>query len=292
MNRPPPPRYCLVVACCLVLLVDVSPGFADYEVIAVPDGGAIKGQAVWKGAIPKVPPLKVFADMDTCGTEVPSPALRIDQATNGIQHVLVYLERVERGKAAEATYRLHMGKREGNRITDLAAQRCQFQEQVFPFVRTAEITMVNFEAILHNPHLFNERRASLFNIAMPTADREIEAKLPRARGVGLRLQCDVHVHMNAWAAAMDHPYFAVTDGQGRFEINGIPPGAYTLVAWHAGYNIIKFTSSRPVYDEPHIIRQPVEISPKAQVESRFEFPVRSVEIEWKIAGGGDELPPE
>ena len=53
-----------------------APAWADYNVIEVPDGGTIKGQAVWKGAIPKVPPLRVFADLDACGTQVPSPVLR------------------------------------------------------------------------------------------------------------------------------------------------------------------------------------------------------------------------
>ena len=48
-----------------------APGWADYHVIEVSDGGTIKGQALWKGAIPKVPPLRVFADLDACGTQVP-----------------------------------------------------------------------------------------------------------------------------------------------------------------------------------------------------------------------------
>ncbi len=277
----------LLLLCCLALFGNSSHGYADYEVIEVLDGGSVKGQAVWQGSIPKLPPLKVFADLDTCGTQVPSPALRIDPATNGIQEVLVYLERVERGKKPATAYPLHMGKGPMHP----AGRHCQFEQEVNPFVRTAEVALINFEPILHNPHLFSDKH-SLFNLAMPTANREIAATLIRARGVGLGLQCDVHVHMNAWAAAFDHPYFAVTDEQGRFEIGGIPPGSYTLVAWHPGFNIIKFSSSRPVYDDPHVIRQPVEISPKAQAESRFEFPARPVEVEWKIAGGGDELPPE
>ena len=53
--------------------------------------------------------LKVFADLDSCGTHVPSPALRIDPATNGLHEVLVYLERVERGKSAATAYPLRMG---------------------------------------------------------------------------------------------------------------------------------------------------------------------------------------
>ena len=279
--------YRLVLLCSLAWLLTATSGYAEYEIIDVSDGGTVNGQAVWTGSIPKLPPLKVFADPDTCGTHVPSPALRIDPGTNGLQDVLVYLERVERGKAAAPAYPLRMGKS----ATHPAGQACQFEQQITPFVRTAEVALINFEPILHNPHLFSDKH-SLFNIAMPTANREIAATLVRARGVGLRLQCDVHVHMNAWAAAFDHPYFAVTDELGRFEIKGIPPGSYTLIAWHPGFNIVKFSASRPVYDEPHVIRQLLEISPKAQVESRFEFPVRPVEVEWKIAGGGDELPPE
>ena len=288
MSRQHVLRYFLLLAGWSALLVPVSDSHAEYEVIDVSDGGTIKGQAIWKGAIPDVPPLKVFADLDTCGTQVPSPVLRIDPATNGVQDVLVYLERVERGKTAETAYRLPMGAHRG----ETTARPCQFQHSVFPFVRTTAVALINREPVLHNPHFFSDKQASLFNLAMPTADRELTTKLLRARGVGLRLQCDVHVHMNAWAAAFDHPYFTVTDEQGRFEISGVPSGSYTLVAWHSGYNIVKFASFRPVYDEPHVVRHTVTITPKEQVEHRFEFPVRSVEVDWKIAGGADEHPPE
>ncbi len=281
--------YRLLFVCALFSVGGVGSASAEYDVIDVSDGGTIKGQAVWKGAIPKVPPLKVFADLDACGTQVASPVLRIDPATNGIQDVLVYLERVDRGKAAAAVYRLPMGK--GASSSAAASDTCQFQHPVFPFVRTAEVGLINLEPVLHNPHFFNEKQASLFNLALPTPEREITTTLLRARGVGLRLQCDVHVHMNAWAAALDHPYFAVTDSQGRFEIGKIPPGTYQLVAWHSGYNIVKFNASRPVYDEPHVLRQPVTVPAKEQIDTRFEFPARPVEVEWKIAGG-EELPPE
>jgi hypothetical protein len=45
-------------------------------------------------------------------------------------------------------------------------------------------------------------------------------------------KCDVHGWMNAYGAVLDHPFFAVSDGSGKFEIKGLPPGDYTIEAWH------------------------------------------------------------
>jgi hypothetical protein len=38
--------------------------------------------------------------------------------------------------------------------------------------------------------------------------------------------------MAAWVGVFDHPFFAVTDEKGRFEIQGLPPGKYTVAVWH------------------------------------------------------------
>ena len=44
--------------------------------------------------------------------------------------------------------------------------------------------------------------------------------------------CNIHPWMKAYFFVLDHPYFAVTDEKGRFEIQGLPAGEYTLSAWH------------------------------------------------------------
>ena len=45
-------------------------------------------------------------------------------------------------------------------------------------------------------------------------------------------KCDVHGWMNAYVGVLDHPYFAVTKPDGSFSIPNLPPGSYTLAAWH------------------------------------------------------------
>ena len=45
-------------------------------------------------------------------------------------------------------------------------------------------------------------------------------------------KCDVHGWMNAYVGVLDHPYFAVSDENGKFALNSLPPGTYTIEAWH------------------------------------------------------------
>ena len=45
-------------------------------------------------------------------------------------------------------------------------------------------------------------------------------------------KCDVHGWMNAYVGVLDHPYFAVTGDDGKFDIGNLPPGDYVVEAWH------------------------------------------------------------
>ena len=46
------------------------------------------------------------------------------------------------------------------------------------------------------------------------------------------MQCGFHAFMESWAMAVNNPYYALTDGNGKFVIDDIPPGTYQLVVWH------------------------------------------------------------
>ena len=248
-------------------------GFAEpYRVIDVTDGGSVTGVATWKGDVPDLPPIEIEFDTSICGDVVKPQALVVNSNNNGLRYTLVYLERVEKGKSPADRYWLHMVD-------------CQFKEHIFPFVRTQTMTMVNHDSIFHNPHFLNSKNASLLNIPMPDRDQEISHKflltpLKNEKGL-MRLQCDIHNNMNAYWAGFNHPYFAVTDADGKFEISGIPPGKYTLVAWHEGYKpIMREPAGRPIYDRPHIRQQEIEVKPKETLTVDFKFPVRKVYVDY------------
>ena len=50
----------------------------------------------------------------------------------------------------------------------------------------------------------------------------------------VRVFCDIHSHMNAFILVFGHPFFALTDGDGRYHIDRVPPGTYGVIAWNEG----------------------------------------------------------
>ena len=66
-----------------------------------------------------------------------------------------------------------------------------------------------------------------------------------------------------------HPYYAVTDESGRFELTDVPPGEYELVAWHEGWKVARQEAAfdvlterriqRPVFSEPKTWKKKVSV---------------------------------
>jgi hypothetical protein len=46
--------------------------------------------------------------------------------------------------------------------------------------------------------------------------------------------CDIHSHMSAFVLVFNHPYFAISDGDGRYRIDNLSPGTYSVAAWYEG----------------------------------------------------------
>jgi hypothetical protein len=88
-----------------------------------------------------------------------------------------------------------------------------------------------------------------------------------------------HVWMNAEMFVAPHPYYAVTDVSGRFELTDVPPGQYEIVAWHGGWSVARQESTfdvltekrvqRPIFGDPKIMQKSVTIRPTETVVVNF-----------------------
>jgi gas vesicle protein len=75
-----------------------------------------------------------------------------------------------------------------------------------------------------------------FNIGQPVKGLSTERTFEVAE-VMIPVRCDVHKWMGAYVGVVDHPFFAVTESDGRFELGGLPAGEYVVEAWHEQYGV-------------------------------------------------------
>jgi plastocyanin len=93
----------------------------------------------------------------------------------------------------------------------------------------------------HN--VFSLSRPKRFDLGRYAAGRSRSVRFDRP-GV-VRVFCDIHAHMNAFILVFSHPFFQVTDAQGRFRLDAVPPGTYTIVGWYEGEARVSRTVTVP-----------------------------------------------
>ena len=102
------------------------------------------------------------------------------------------------------------------------------------------------------------RSTSRSTSAQPIQGMEIKRTFT-TREVMVPFKCHVHAWMNAYVGVLEHPFFAVTDGSGRFSIPQLPPGTYTIEAWHErlGTQTQQVTVGRERHEGPDVHLQGV-----------------------------------
>jgi Carboxypeptidase regulatory-like domain len=194
-----------------VAMITVSA--RSYETAPVANGGTIAGKVVFRGDVPtrKIIPTK---DQEVCGGIREDPLVEVGP-DQGVQNVVVYLDKIAKGKAWPPP----------GKTPELNNLKCRFEPHV-QVVPAGALDVVNGDPILHNTHGFYGKRTA-FNMALPNQDQRIGAELPRPGTV--RVECDAHGWMLGWIYVADNPYYAVTGADGKFTIGDVAPGSYTLV---------------------------------------------------------------
>jgi hypothetical protein len=112
-------------------------------------------------------------------------------------------------------------------------QGCIYRPRVVGVRVGQPLQIRNSDDLLHNLHALSARGNS-FNISEPKAGMVQQFRL-KDEEVMLRIKCDVHSWMTAYVGVVAHPYFSVSGTDGSFEIANVPPGTYTIRAWHERY---------------------------------------------------------
>ena len=111
----------------------------------------------------------------------------------------------------------------------LDQKNCMYHPSVIAVRAGQPLVIRNSDGVLHNVHAFAKSNPP-FNIGQPIAGMESRRTMRVSELIPVR--CDIHEWMDASLAVFEDAFFAVSDADGRFSIDGLPPGEYEIEAWH------------------------------------------------------------
>jgi plastocyanin len=196
-----------------------------YAVVAASASAAtLKGNVRYSGAPVERKKYTVTIDQYVCGKEKLAGDLVLSPK-NGILNAVVSLEGVATGaKGPMTATRVIMDQKE-----------CVFTPRVVVVPAGGTVEFLNSDRLLHNVK-GGGKQNSPFNRAQPHARSiSIAFRSPEI----LRVDCDLHSWMRGWVVVAEHPYYAVTNEEGEFAFDNVPPGKYQLVVWHETLGVVR-----------------------------------------------------
>jgi len=133
------------------------------------------------------------------------------------EEVVVYLEKVP-------------GKYQAPKKHALLDQKyLQFTTRVLPILKGTTVDFTNHDPIYHN--VFTNSQLNKFDLGRRKNGETQSVKLSHAE-VPIKVYCEIHAAMKAYILVLDNPFFTKVGPGQTFQIKGIPPGTYNMVAWH------------------------------------------------------------
>lgn len=225
-------RYLVILAVLAAATVNACGNGQPQERAATPSaqGAArvdeskaakIAGRVLIEGDVPRNPTIQMNSD-PVCARAHPdgTSADTIVAEDGGLNNVFIYVKDGLSGYQFETP----------SRAVLLDQQGCRYRPRVFGIQVGQPIEVVNSDPTMHNVQAMPEVNQE-FNFGQVTQGQK-NTRTFTAREVMIRFRCNVHGWMTAYAGVLDHPYFAVTQDGGRFELTDLPAGTYTLEAWH------------------------------------------------------------
>jgi hypothetical protein len=239
-------------------IVGHSTAQSSYQVVSVSNAGTITGTVKWSGPMPRALSLPITKDPQICD---PESHKRVDLERliigpqGGVANTVVYLKNITSGKAMDVP--------EPRRFLD--QKHCRYEPHILLVPQNTLLQMKSSDATLHTVHMDG---AATYNLPFPFTNQAVSRNMPNAGLVNLKCNGG-HVWMNAEMFVIPHPYYAVSDESGKFELTGVPPGEYEIVAWHEGWNVARSEGAfdvltekkveRPIFSDPRTWEKNVSV---------------------------------
>ena len=187
-----------------------------------------RGRFVFGGDAPAAKVLfakgQASKDPEVCAKDAPlvSERLVVDGATKGVKNVLVYL--------SKPTNVSDEAKKASAGATVVFDQiKCVFEPHVLAVFANTPILLKSSDTVNHNVNAKLKGSAAFNQLLQAKGEGKY---IPTgAERLPAEVTCDIHPWMRAWWMVLDHPYFAVTDAKGYFEIKNAPAGTQKVVVW-------------------------------------------------------------
>jgi plastocyanin len=196
-----------------------SGGGASGPKVDAATAGDVKGAVTLDGAAPMNAVIRMNAD-PVCIREAKGPQMQetfeVGSDGKSLANVFVYV------KDGLGNYAYDMPTESAK----IDQRECRYHPHVFGIRVGQPLEIVNSDPTLHNIHAQPKINAE-FNNGQPIQGMKTTHTFDKQE-IMVPFKCDVHGWMNAYVGVVAHPYFAVTDKDGKFELKTLPPGTYTL----------------------------------------------------------------
>ncbi len=183
-------------------------------------GSSVKGEVKFDGTAPKGTRIDMSAD-PLCAKAHTAPVTTEEVVvgpSGGLENVVVY---VSEGLTS------HDFPPPQQPVT-FEQKGCQYKPHVLAMQATQKLEIVNSDETTHNIHPSPSNNRE-WNMTQPHG-APLEQTFAREE-IAVPVKCNVHPWMKGYIAVFKHPFFAVTDKNGSFDLKNLPPGNYTITAW-------------------------------------------------------------
>jgi plastocyanin len=191
------------------------------------EGGTISGTAKMAGSQDAAARINMATD-PACLKIHPAPVMseEVVTGTNGaLKNVVVYISDGLGAHSFDPPKEPAVLEQKG----------CAYSPRILAVRARQTFELVNSDPTSHNIHPAPQNNRE-WNIFQPPGSSPIEETFAREEIIPVK--CNVHPWMKGYIAVFKHPYFAITDKDGAFDLKNVPPGDYVIQAWHEKYGVL------------------------------------------------------